>query len=105
MKQVIVQKGRTNTVQLGLGYDVSNDTFESEIRAEKNHESTHLATWVVSFLTDGTDGELILTLDDSVTSEITKSTGWMDVKRISAGEPLTVFDEPLEVLFKNTITV
>lgn len=105
MSQLIVYKGRTNIVPVSLGFDVSNDTITSQIRAEKNFESELIATWTVSFLTDGEDGELILTLDNSITALIEATAGYMDLKRVSGGEPLHVFDDPLEVLFKNTITV
>lgn len=105
MKQIIVYKGRTNILPVSLGYDVSGDVITSEIRVDKDPESTLIATWEVSFESDGVDGELILTLDDSVTSEIEKSTGYMDLKRVTGGEPINVFDDPLEVLFKKTVTV
>lgn len=105
MEPLVVYKGRTARVPVSLGFDVSDDTITSEIRVDKNFESELIATWDVEFLTDGTDGELILTLDDSVTAVIEKATGYMDLKRVSNGEPLPVFDDPLEVLFKNTITV
>lgn len=104
-KPVIVHKGRTNILSVGLGYDISADEFASEIREEKDQEADLIATWVITFLTDGTDGELIFTLDDEDTDSDTKSVGWMDLKRITAGEPINVWDEPLEVLFKDTITV
>lgn len=104
MQQVIVHKGRTNVVQVSLGFDVSQDIFTSEIRVAKNSSSDLIAAWVVTFETDGRDGELILTLDDSVTTLITQSVGYMDLKRVSGGEPLPVFDEPLEVLFTNVVT-
>lgn len=104
MKQIVVHKGRTKTLPVSLGYDVSNDVISSEIRAEKDRASTLIATWTVSFLTDGTDGELILRLDDSITGAVTKETGYMDLKRVSGGEPIPVFDEVLEVLFKDTVT-
>lgn len=105
MKQIKIYKGRTIRLPVSLGYDVSNDTFASEIRVDKNRESELIATWDVSFETDGTDGEMILTLDDSVTSEITKSVGYMDIKRITGGEPVKVFDDALEVIFEDTVTV
>ncbi len=105
MKQVIVYKGRTVIFPVSLGVDISQDIITSEIRVDKNQASALIATWIVSFATDGVDGKLILTLDDSVTTAITKSTGYMDLKRITGGEPLSVFDEPLEVLFKDSITV
>lgn len=105
MKQVVVHKGRTAILPVSLGYDVSADTITSEIRAEKDQSSTLIATWTVSYLTDGVDGELILTMDNSITGPIEKSVGYMDLKRVSAGEPLPVFDEPIEVLFKPSVTV
>lgn len=105
MKQVIVHKGRTVILPVSLGYDVSSDVITSEIRVDKDPESDLIATWTVTFAGDGTDGELILTLDDSITSEITKSTGYMDLKRVTGSEPINVFNEPLEVLFKNVVTV
>lgn len=103
-KQVIVYKNRTVVLHVSLGYDVSGDEFTSEIRVDKDPTSQLIATWDVSFETDGVDGELVLRLDDAVTKLITKSTGYMDVKRVSGGEPIAVFDEPLEVLFKDTVT-
>jgi hypothetical protein len=103
-KQIIVQKGRTNVLRIDLGYDVSQDTFESEIRVDKNRSSELIATWEASFETDGTDGKIILTLDDLVTGQIDKSVGYMDVKRITGGEPVSVFDSPLEVVIRETVT-
>jgi hypothetical protein len=104
MDQIVVYKGRTNTLTVALGFDVSNDEFSSEVRADKDRGSELLASWNVSFLTDGVDGELVLTMDDSVSNLVTKNIGYMDLKRLSAGEPLNVFDEPLEVWFKEPIT-
>lgn len=101
---VVVHKGGTVIVTVGLGYDVSNDTITSQIRVDKDRTSALIATWDVSFATDGEDGELVLTLDDSVTSAITHAKGYMDMKRVAGGEPIYVFDEPLEVLFKETVT-
>lgn len=104
MNQLVVYKGRTNIVPVSLGYDVSNDTIVSEIRVEKNRESELIATWSISFLNDGTDGELILTLDDSETEDVVRTIGYMDIKRISNGEPLNVLDDVIEVLIKEPIT-
>ncbi len=104
MKQVIVDKGRTVILPVSLGFDVSQDVITSQIRIDKTQTSTLIATWVVSFTTDGTDGELILTLDDSVTSAITNSVGYMDLKRVAGGQPLSIFNEPLEVIFNNVVT-
>jgi len=105
MQQIIVHKGRTVIVPVSLGYDVSTDVITSQIRAEKDPASALIATWVVTFKTDGVDGEIILTLDNVITAAIVKSTGYMDLKRVTGGEPVNVFDDPLEVLFKDTVTV
>lgn len=105
MRQIKVHKGRTITVLASLGYDVSEDVITGEIRETPDQESSIIATWDISFLNDGTDGELVLILDDSVTSAISNTVGHMDLKRISNGEPLSVFDAPLEVVFTDTITV
>lgn len=104
MAQLKVRKGRTEIVSVKIGQDISADTFASEIRAEPEQSSTLIATWAVSFLTDGTDGELILTLDDVITAQITATSGYMDIKRVTGGEPVAVFDSPLEVIFEGTVT-
>lgn len=103
-QQLVINKYRTNTIIVSLGYDVSEDIITSDIRVSKDPTSDLIASWDVSFEDDGVDGQLILTLDDSVTSEITKTIGYMDLERLSAGEPLSVFDEPLEVVFRNVVT-
>lgn len=104
MRQVIVHKGRTTVLQVSLGFDVSGDTITSEIRSETNSESELIAEWNVAFESDGVDGELILTLDDEISAEVTHAVGYMDIKRVTGGEPINVFDDPLEVLFKDVIT-
>lgn len=103
--ELIVYKNRTNIVPVNLGFDVSADTFTSEIREGKTPTSTLIATWTVSFLTDGTDGALLLTLDDSEADAITQKVGYTDIKRVSGGEPLPVFSAPVKVLFQDTVTV
>lgn len=104
MQQIIVQKGRTVIVPVSIGFDVSTDILTSEIRVNKNQSSELIATWTISFATNGIDGEIVLTLDNSITSTITKNVGYMDIKRVSSGEPLSIFDEPLEVAFVNSVT-
>lgn len=102
--KVIVHKGRTNTLQINLGIDVSADTFTSEIRAEPTVESPLIATWTVVKISGGTTGQLRLTLDDLITGQIKANSGYMDLKRVTAGEPIPVFDRPLEVSFRGTVT-
>jgi hypothetical protein len=101
---VVVHKGRTNIIACDMGLDVSGDLITSEIRTEPDVSSPLLATWTITFLTDGRDGELILTLDNTITSQIKANSGYMDIKRVSGGEPLPVFDKPLEVTFRGSVT-
>lgn len=98
---IIVYKGRTNLITISLGIDVSLDTITSEIRTQSG---TLIATWGVAFDFDGTDGELVLTLDNAITAGIVYSSGLMDLKRISGGEPISVFENPVEVEFRNVVT-
>jgi hypothetical protein len=102
--EIVVYKGRTNTISVSLGMDVSADTITSEIRSAPDSDSALIATWTVDFATDGEDGELVLTLDNSVTSAIEVKTGYMDLKRVVGTEPLPVFDRPLEVIFRASVT-
>lgn len=103
--KVIVHKGRTNVLTVKLGIDVSADTITSEIRSEPDQGAPLIATWVVTKINGGTTGELKLTLDDVHTSQIKANSGYMDLKRISGSEPIPVFDQPLEVSFRGTVTV
>ena len=98
---IVVHKGRTNTITVSLGFDVSGDTLTSQIRTPSG---TLIAEWDLVFDGDGSDGELILTLDDSVTADITQSKGLMDIKRIVNAEPVAVFDKPVEVEFREVVT-
>jgi len=99
---IVVYKNRTNKLTVSLGIDVSGDTLTSEIRTQSGDL---IATWTVDFDSDGTDGELVLTLDDADTDAIEYTTGLMDIKRVSGGEPYSVFDNPVEVEFRDTVTV
>jgi len=102
--KIIVHKGRTNILTVSLGINVSADTFTSEIRSEPDQAAPLIATWVVSFKTTGADGELILRLDDNETRQIKANSGYMDLKRVTGSEPVPVFDMPLEVSFRGTVT-
>jgi hypothetical protein len=104
VEPIIVHRKRTKVLTVSLARDISDESFESQIREGKDSESELIATWDIAFLTDGTDGELVFTLDDAVTTNVEKARGWMDIKQITGSEPISVFDEPLEVLFKNPIT-
>lgn len=105
MEKVVVHKARTNTVIVDLGMDVSADTFTSQVRSQPDHESTLLMTWTIAWETDGTDGRMVLTVDNVITEQIIVNSGYMDLKRMtSAGEPIPVWDRPLEVEFRGVAT-
>lgn len=101
---IIVHKGRTTIVCAKINRDVSGDILSSEIRIAPDQSAALIATWTLTFLTDGTDGELVLALDHSVTSQITQSRGYMDIKRVVNGEPTPLFRRPLEVEFRGSVT-
>lgn len=103
-ESLIIHRNRTNKVLVNVGVDVSLDTITSEIRTEKSSTSTLIATWVVSFVTNGSNGELLLTLDNSALTAIEESYGYMDLKRVSGGEPLSIFKYPVKVLFQGVVT-
>lgn len=102
-KPLIIHRGRTNVVLLGIGVDVSGDTITSQIRTKRDVNSPLLAEWEVTPVTDGTDGELRLTLSAEKTN-VSNTNGYMDLKRVSSGQPLSVFAEPLRVSFQGVVT-
>lgn len=101
---IVIKRGRVKVVRFELGYDVSGDVLTSEIRSDKNTASALIATWEVSFENDGTDGKVLLTLDDSVTADIVKSDGWTDIKRVADGQAVPVFDDPIPVVIEGVVT-
>jgi hypothetical protein len=104
MSDVVVYKNRTNVLRVNLGIDVSLDTITSEIREKALLSSPLIATWVVSFVTNGTDGQLLLTLDNAFTGSILVKSGYMDLKRVTGAEPIAVFSKPIKVVFQDTVT-
>lgn len=99
---LLIYKNRVNIVPVDLGFDVSGDTITSEIRTESG---VLIATWNVVFDSDGSDGKLILSLDDSDLGSVEYTTGVMDLKRVSGGNPFAVFEKPIEVEFVDSVTV
>lgn len=100
---VRVYKGRTNIITVNLGYDVTGDTFESQVRSEPEVGSTLIMEWDVT-IEDAPTGKLKLEVDDLVTGQVTVSSGYMDIKRTTGGEPVPVFDDNLEVQFLGVTT-
>lgn len=102
MQPVIVQKGKTVVIGVSLGFNVSLDTITSTIRVSEDPLSAIIVAWVVSFETDGTNGDLLLTLDSVMTAAIVETTGYMDLKRIAGGPPLPIFVNPSVLLVNFT---
>ena len=100
---IVIQKGFSNTIPLVLGYDTTGDIISSQIRSGPSQDSPLIANFEVSAV-DATKGEYTLYLDDTFSSQIAVDRGWMDIRRETGGEPIPVFEEPLEVIFKGTIT-
>jgi hypothetical protein len=101
--KVVVHIGRYNELTVNMGVDVTTDTITSQIRTEPEQEATLIAAWTVT-KTNPTKGELLLTMEATVSSQIDVSSGWMDLKRISGGKPKAVFDRPVEVSFRGSVT-
>lgn len=102
--QVVVHRGRTVVISVGLGYDVSGDIITSQIREAVDVSSPLIAEWDVEFLGDGTDGELVLTLTDVATAAITRTNGYMDFKRVSGSGSINVIDDAIPVVIKGVVT-
>jgi hypothetical protein len=100
--KIIVHKNRVNVLSVSLGFDASGDVITSQIRSEPDTEAPLIAEWNVTFLTDGSDGECVFTIGEI---DITANSGYMDIKRFSEGQALPVFDKPLEVDFRGTVTL
>lgn len=96
------EKGKTVGVGVSLGFNVSADTITSDIRVSEDPLSAIIASWVVTFETDGTDGDLLLTLDSTITTAIVQTTGYMDLKRVAGGPPLPIFVNPSVLLVNFT---
>lgn len=102
-KQLVVHKGRVNVVAANLQMDISGATITSQIRERPEQDSPLIATWTVT-VTDATTGKLSLFLDDAP-NVIVQAKGFMDILRVTGGQPVSVFDEPLAVEFRGTVTV
>ncbi len=102
--QLVIHMNRTNVVAVGLAFDVSEDIITSEIRSDKDVSSDLLATFEVTYATDGTDGELLLILNENELENVTKTYGFMDLKRVAGDETVSVFLEPLKVFFQGVVT-
>lgn len=98
MKPVEVERGKTIVLAISVGFNVSSFEFLCEMRQNQSPESTIIATWDVSFETDGKNGELVALLDNSITAALVPNIAWLFLYRVSGSTHLPVFDEPLEVV-------
>lgn len=99
MTQLKIHRGRTHVSVVSLGRDISGMTFKSEIRAGQSPDADLIAVWGISIIGDGSTGQLRLSLDNSITSQVTETIGYMDVLRVEGGEPYSEFSAPLQVVF------
>lgn len=102
MSAISVYKSKITTITANLGIDVTGDTITSEIREQQSPDSDLIGTWDVTVVTPST-GELSLVFDDSA-GTITHTEGWMDLKRVSGGDPIPVLDGPVRVKFVPAVT-
>lgn len=98
---LIVAKTKTVIVPISLGFNVVGWVFTADLRATVVATSALIATWIVTFDTDGKDGELIATLQDTITSGLTVGTAYMRLKRIIPSPTLEIFGEPVLTSIQN----
>lgn len=104
MSEIILYKNRTNRFKVNLGIDVSTDTFTCQVREKALVTAPLIATATsVTFETTGVDGVLYVLFDDATLSAVTAKSGYLDLKRMSGGEPLPVF-APVKVKFQEVVT-
>lgn len=99
MQPIVIQRGNTIEVPVSIGFNVSGETLTSKIYVDDDPLSAVIAEWTVSFITDGSDGELLLTLSYLITEAIVQSSGHMDLRKTS-GTPVDLLEQMLEVIFQ-----
>lgn len=97
MQTVKVERTKTIILSITLGFNVSSFEFLCEMRENEDPASARIATWDMTFATDGKDGELLAVLDNSITTDLVQDTAWLFLYRVSGITHLSVFEEPLEV--------
>lgn len=99
-----VYKQRTNIYEfVFFGMDLSEDVITSQIRRGRSTTSHKIVEFEIRPKTDGKDGRFIFTIDDSNLQSITDVMGYLDIKRMSGGEPLPVLESPIEVVFQKAL--
>lgn len=105
MQKVEVERGKTVVVGISIGFNVSLFEFLCEMRESEDPASAIITTWDMSFETDGKDGELLASLDDSITSVLVLGAAWLHLYRVSGSTHLPVFGEPVEVIILDPVLV
>lgn len=101
---LVVYKQRTNIFEfIFFGQDLSQDVLTSQIRRGQSSNSHKIAEFDIRPRTDGKDGRYIFTIDDSELENIPDVVGWLDIKRVSGGEPLAVLESPIPVTFQRAL--
>lgn len=101
--EVIVHRNRYNVITVDLGYDVTGETLESEIRSEPSVDAPLVVAWDLT-VNDAATGKLTLVIDTTAAAQIKAASGFMDIKRVSGVEAIPAWDEPLEVTFRGAVT-
>lgn len=100
---VIVHKHRVNELTINLGFNITGDTITSEIRSQPSQDGPLVATWTVTII-NATTGEIKLAMNAAVSGGINVETGWMDLKWVHSGSAKAIFESPLEVSIRDTVT-
>lgn len=101
MDALKIFRNRTSVIPVWFSYMLGDDVYTSQIRTGQSFLSPLIATFTV---VKAGPNQLTLMLDNSVTAGITHNYGYMDIKRVTGGEPVPVFEDPIPVLFKDQVT-
>ncbi len=63
--------------------NIANDTFRGQIRKHPKQDIIE-ASFVFSFFTDGTDGKIVVVVDDTNTSAITNGRNYYDIEWVKS---------------------
>jgi hypothetical protein len=105
MESVEVVRGRTITLPVTLTTDLTDyENIRSQIRVERDPESEEIAAWNVATVPEVSVYDLVLRLDNAITTGITQTMGYMDIVGDLDGEPTTLL-RTIKVDFVNAPTV
>lgn len=99
---LVLHKNRVNIITVNVGMDITGDTLTSQIREFESPDSELLVDWDL-VVDDAANGLITLTAD-LVSNPVTKTRGFMDIKRVSGSAALPMFNGTLVVEFRGTVT-